>query len=1744
MKKTILLTLALLILTPLHAQVEPDSCLITSLPYVQDFDNCPNSIVGVDSVFVPCWQRLCDSMTSPSAGIQVKTLLATSNSANIPAKVITFNPGYTPGWFRSILLPGIDSTLLVTENLQLRLRFYCSYISPTYMILGAVTDIPDTITDPTDSTFFTLIDTIYVQRPETETSILYYDNAYEITIPLTGRLSPGSRLSLLLSQQSYNLTLDRVIIERTPEMCAAQHLRCIAIGTDGAALRWEGLTSTESSGNYTVKLYRHVDAGVFPPESACIATHTTSRNLTVFSNLSANTAYGAVVYATCLLDSASGLPAQWDYINFKTMEQQPSGIRPSVVVTDIDSTSITLGWVANGNDSYWDIRISQRENSGGYTSPVWVATNFIGNSYTLTGLNQGATYRLTVSPSSDSNASSTATASTLCPVYTPLPFFEDFDHFNYTCWDWFYGYSDYPATGWDRVSNHFLAFNYVSEYVVLPPMAEDVGSLVLSGEIGKGSMVVGVKPYSNPDTFIPVDTIWGSSPTTYPIVFTPFTVLFDSYSGDDGRIAIMCVEYNNNSHYNNVTMVDNLLVEANTSCHRPYQLSASATGTSSAIIHWNDIDQSMNYEIEYGRHGFAHGEGTTLGVFTDSIVLNGLHHSYNYDIYVRSHCGGDTSEWSGPAMFTTMCGAIDELPYVEDFSMWEPSTIFTRSLPACWKFIPQYIGTPKPQIEQYLDENMQTRNRLYSNRTNSSLLALPRIDRDRYRVQNLRVILTAYSDNNTAFFKVGVCPDTTAYNSFTLVETIHLTEEPTRYEVTFSNYTDSGEYITIAYNYGNRDIYINDIVVEPIPACQHPYNVTVSNVETTRALVSWHDRSSATQWQIVCGPQGFVPGEDTARVICFNATANPFQIHGLQPSTSYDVYVRSLCSTGTSTPPDTSEWTTAACRLYTQQLPAPIPYHCDFESTSEALQWQSASNRRVSWHYDIVDSMPVSHGYIFDTNTTRMLFPQEFHSILFRDFDFGPVPAAGFDSSLTLTVHARRAPATSPSGYTLTALLTDPSVPLAAFTTTAANTNSPFWLGSIDLDTAWTASTFELDTLHGIHRIVFQLTGTTQGMEPVPPVSIDDVSIETTPCPRPFNLHAQRTSETTADLTWYGPDSARYLVTWLIPSTASSPQSTYTDTATTNHFVLTGLLPPTLYKTKIQRICTDGHLTDPTNLQDIPPLYCNINSDTVAIDNNTACQTTLLPLSYYDNYTYSQQIYRAEELPGAGPINEISLNYTLNNSHPNHYVYLYLGHTTATSFPNYTSFVNPDSLQLVYAGPLPTGNGWNRIILPSVFDYDGERNLVLAVCNDLHTSKAQYYNANNYTDPTSIVFHGQNEIETSYNSLMQYSGNKNITVTRNQAVFGYCPDNYCPPVEILRPNLRYSRVTLRWHGDGNSQYEVHCYNTANFTSQFLSTADTFLTLDDVYPDYKYIYRVRKICDDNSLPNWRYGTFRTSPYDCAFPENLHITGLTHREVSFRWTTDENNTTYTLHIFNTAFDTTVTSIIAHATVSGLPAGMTFHAAVRAHCSPDNHPGDWSDTITFTTPVCPEVTDLTYSDLQGNSVVLDWQCDPDVTQWEVQFGPIGFTQGYGITSYTDHHPYTLTGLTGETDYDIYVRSVCDDDWFSEHWSNPVTVTTPYSSIADPGSASPFFTLSPNPATGSVSITVNSQFSIPNSQLSIVLRDATGRIRFSSFITTGTTEQPFSHTIPLHDYPAGIYFVTLVTPQGTTTRKLTIER
>lgn len=94
----------------------------------------------------------------------------------------------------------------------------------------------------------------------------------------------------------------------------------------------------------------------------------------------------------------------------------------------------------------------------------------------------------------------------------------------------------------------------------------------------------------------------------------------------------------------------------------------------------------------------------------------------------------------------------------------------------------------------------------------------------------------------------------------------------------------------------------------------------------------------------------------------------------------------------------------------------------------------------------------------------------------------------------------------------------------------------------------------------------------------------------------------------------------------------------------------------------------------------------------------------------------------------------------------------------------------------------------------------------------------------------------------------------------------------------------------------------------------------------------------------------------------------------------------------------------------------------------------------------PTCPAPNSLNYSNLQIDSVTLDWINGGSETQWIIEYGATGFTPGNGTQLIVNNHPYTLTGLNSSTDYDVYVRAICgsnpgSDDSF---WTGPVNFTT----------------------------------------------------------------------------------------------------
>ncbi|MCL9770625.1 fibronectin type III domain-containing protein [Flavobacterium sp. HXWNR69] len=76
-------------------------------------------------------------------------------------------------------------------------------------------------------------------------------------------------------------------------------------------------------------------------------------------------------------------------------------------------------------------------------------------------------------------------------------------------------------------------------------------------------------------------------------------------------------------------------------------------------------------------------------------------------------------------------------------------------------------------------------------------------------------------------------------------------------------------------------------------------------------------------------------------------------------------------------------------------------------------------------------------------------------------------------------------------------------------------------------------------------------------------------------------------------------------------------------------------------------------------------------------------------------------------------------------------------------------------------------------------------------------------------------------------------------------------------------------------------------------------------------------------------------------------------------------------------------------------------------------------------------------------GTSANLSWTYTGPATQFEIEYGPAGFTQGTGTIVSPVSNPYTLTGLSPLTGYTYYVRAICSADNLSP-WSTSKNFTT----------------------------------------------------------------------------------------------------
>ncbi|GEM_PF-6873196 len=94
-----------------------------------------------------------------------------------------------------------------------------------------------------------------------------------------------------------------------------------------------------------------------------------------------------------------------------------------------------------------------------------------------------------------------------------------------------------------------------------------------------------------------------------------------------------------------------------------------------------------------------------------------------------------------------------------------------------------------------------------------------------------------------------------------------------------------------------------------------------------------------------------------------------------------------------------------------------------------------------------------------------------------------------------------------------------------------------------------------------------------------------------------------------------------------------------------------------------------------------------------------------------------------------------------------------------------------------------------------------------------------------------------------------------------------------------------------------------------------------------------------------------------------------------------------------------------------------------------------------IEFNVAGCPGPYSLTIDSISAYIAVVSWLSVAN--NWNVEYGPAGFTPGTGIKLYNVARPLTLTGLTTNTPYDVYFQDSCGTSLLSA-FNGPLNITT----------------------------------------------------------------------------------------------------
>lgn len=1376
--------------------------------------------------------------------------------------------------------------------------------------------------------------------------------------------------------------------------------------------------------------------------------------------------------------------------------------RPSQpTLLDLQSEEVTLQWQENGAATSWYIHYKPSNSTTFITQLVDT------NVYTLSGLIANTDYACFITAlcedEEESDKSNPIVFRTPCSSngITVLPYMEDFGTtvtLGASAYDVYVPCWTRLQSNWNHrvyvnsedFENNCLDFHYTPNcYTIatLPMFNMPLNSLMVSVDVNRQDLTssqLELGAMSDPydaSTFELISTI----PVSSTYVWENHTVFCNEYEGSGQYLAFRV----NNGGNNSVT-IDNLVVDYLPYCMPVSGLAVSDVSTNSATITWNGEDnESFNLYVT--------GSTTEVySVYGTSFTLTGLQPSSSYSVRVQKVCDDDSSEISNPVGILTECDFItitEDNPWGEGFENYVSTSNFIQ-LSNCWATPLVY---PMDNISYPSIYNSpavaHTGSKAVEMLGNTNMLVLPEFTND---LNTLRISFWANTSTNNAdnagIMQLGYITNVNLPETFTPITTIQATafnhvghDSPTADFVgPFDfNMIQPVAGARIALRYNNSSPYVtwdlDDFIVSLIPNCPSPVknSVEISYVSAEEATIEWTDTyADHDSWEIHYKPTNS-DEEAWQTETAYGSTSHT--LTGLFSNTQYDVYVTTYCVGST----DSVQDATWIKHFTTTMVPEVLPYSTDFSQGDDWVLHQNSINRwKISNPYPTGNT----HALFVTSNGLAPGYDESFYTYITAEKLF----VVGDNPEILISFDIKVG-GESEGNYDYDFLKLFLAPRTVNYEVDEEETTAPAWASASYSTYAYDFTDYLPYSSGSNVPYKFSLTGGNT-------IHIEAIMQNPNSNPNPNSV-------------------AKLAFAWINDYTAYNEKP-----------------GPVITEFSVSAV----NCVKPVNL---------------SVDNITMNSVDISWDAISSQYAWVIE-YKESSSATWTTIPVLTNSYQLTNLYPGTEYVLRVatdcgdGENSVWATTTFHTHLCESNDQCNYSINMTDsyGDGWNGATVTFMQNGTSVGSYTL---NDGYTTQTTVNLCSGL--PTTLVWSsGQYDSECSL-YLYNADGTQifNASQPTGGQLYSFTPD--CTPVVvecdvpfgILVSSITDSAAYMDWVISGTEQAWVLEYTT--------DTMGNWMTVDLPYnmylfenltPSTTYYVRVKSVCDPNNMSAWSdIVTFTTTGTGTTVVEPEVITqiaiDITENSATL------NGAIVTLGnqpIIARGFEWKVSTSSTYqvANVDGIDPILTYtltsltpgtHYTYRAFATTANATSYGNErhftTLASIDTLCQTPINLMAIDTTMEKITLTWGDIAGASSWMIRYRQAN-EEWTSVIANTN--PFSITGLTSQTIYEIQVRAICDENHSSE-WTSSIFVST--KGVGIPEYLFNSIVLYPNPAKE----IVNVEYSVDNAEFNVTgieVYDVYGKLINAINVTQNPT------SINIADLAAGMYFVRINTNEGTVTK------